>query len=463
MRAIRILAIVGGLATVGFVTFVVTLRAVEILAPGKTARSDQRALAVPKEAANRERRAEPISPAESEPVRARPRVEIIETPAPAPSAQPVVADGDAAAEPDVPQTAAAPSLPVVATAPPEEQKTASLSVSPQAGFETSPPADEPVAAPADVAALPSPDISAEPEVEAMLPGADELQPMGSVPAPTPEPNLPTVLPGCVDPAGIREPDIARNRGRLRAVGLCIEEVRFREGGHHWDLFIITNIRKAGPLWVVPHDNENSAFDTAAYGLVKYGGTIVAVEAKERRFFEGQDPNRNFAATAGEARVCPGARAPAPKFVNAVLVRLARSQPIIALHSNSPGYQGDGRGGSGTISGKLRTATMLPFISAIAKGRFADPDTLLIVPSEIPFARNKNAQNLLSWFGARGINVMFELISPRTNDCSLSNYAMLHRVAPYFNIEVAHGDTVTQERIVDRIFEFMSSKVYVGML
>ena len=57
-------------------------------------------------------------------------------------------------------------------------------------------------------------------------------------------------------------DVARNIAREHFFdGLNISEMRFSENGFDWHLLLFASIDKPdGPIWVVPHDDENAAFD-----------------------------------------------------------------------------------------------------------------------------------------------------------------------------------------------------------
>jgi hypothetical protein len=51
-------------------------------------------------------------------------------------------------------------------------------------------------------------------------------------------------------------------------------------------------------------------------------------------------------------------------------------------------------------------------------------------------------------------VIYEQVDASTNDCSLSNYLVLHRLASigkYFNIMVGANDHRTQKKMVDLLF------------
>lgn len=260
--------------------------------------------------------------------------------------------------------------------------------------------------------------------------------------------------GCLDPSQVADPDIRGQRKTLGNSRYCITETRVNEGGFNWKLHVIKNKKRSGPLFVIPHDNENSAFPSAIYGLAKYGGTLVAVEAGERRIFKGQDPNRNFGTTRSAAAACPKQRAPAPKYTNAIMQHRKSGQPIIALHSNSNGWSGNG--GSGTISINRNSKVMRPFVTAIARSRrLADEDTLIVIASTKPPGKDRKQARALEHFTKKaGVNVIYEYVKPSQNDCSLSNYVVLNNLGSYFNVEVENGDVQTQKHVLDIVMDYV---------
>ena len=260
--------------------------------------------------------------------------------------------------------------------------------------------------------------------------------------------------GCLDPLQVPDPDIRGQRKTLSKAKYCITETRVNEGGLNWKLHVIKNTKRSGPLFVIPHDNENSAFPSAVYGLAKYGGTLVAVETGERRIFNGQDPNRNFGTTRSAAAACPKQREPAPKYTNAIMKHRKSGQPIIALHSNSNGWSGNG--GSGTISINRNSKVMRPFVTAIARSRrLADEDTLIVIASTKPPGKDRKQARALEHFTKRaGVNVIYEYVKPSQNDCSLSNYVVLNNLGEYFNVEVENGDVKTQKHVLDIVMDYV---------
>lgn len=373
------------------------------------------------------------------------------------------------------RVAAVPTAPAAATASPpptREPTTGPAPTSPSAPAAFAPPLPAPPApamapappappamAPAPVteppaAASPGPAVPPPPPAEPNNPSRFDTPPSAatdgsgaSLPAPDPS--------GCLTPEQIedRDGDVRNNIEALRSRDLCIREERFPEGRLNWVLQIIEHRRSRDQiLWVVPHDNEHAAFDTAVYGVSKHGGTVIAVETGGSRFNGPQDPNRNFD-VGGSSRKCPQQIAPSPAYTNRFRQRLQTpDEPIIALHTNDRGFSGDGAGGAGTIS-MLRP---LPGNRAYPAARpipAASPnDTMVFVASLVPKERDGTLGPLVDRLNDKGINVMYEQVTATGNDCSFSHYAALNHLRNYFNVEVVNGDGETQKRIVDIIVQ-----------
>ncbi|WP_226577801.1 hypothetical protein [Acuticoccus sediminis] len=250
-----------------------------------------------------------------------------------------------------------------------------------------------------------------------------------------------VLAGCVGGAGTEGSAFSESCAAPSSIGdrddnlsifgnACASVVEFSEGGETWR---IQTFRKgSGPLFVVPHDDENAALATAAAALQKYGGTVTVVETGGRRFNGRIDPNRNF----DGGRLSCGKPGRSPQFVAAMV---PGGRPIIALHTNSRGSAGTG--GSGTISINSPTpgATAFP-----ASGPLASEDAMVILAS----TRGADAhRGLVERLNKAGVNVMVETVDLSKTDCSLSHYAAANGIT-YANVEAAHGDSATQKAILD---------------
>ena len=233
---------------------------------------------------------------------------------------------------------------------------------------------------------------------------------------------------CLSPTQVedRDGDFKRNRSALSSAEFCIQQDTFTEGGLRWVLQIVYSKKnRHSVLWVVPHDNEDDAFDSAVYGLQQHGGTIVAVETGGSRFNRSQDPNRNF--NSGTAK-CPEQIAPSPVYTSRVMKWWRERTPIVALHTNERGYAGDGKGGAGGISiAKVPPPGTRAFRTAKSITAKSPDDTLVFVASTEQPENDANLHRFVQTLNQKGINVLYEHVSRTRNDCSLSNYAALNNV------------------------------------
>jgi hypothetical protein len=259
---------------------------------------------------------------------------------------------------------------------------------------------------------------------------------------------------CLAPGAVRDADVQRNAAQLGPdSGLCISTLDFEENGLTWQLTVIENTgQRDAPTIYLPHDDEESAFDTALYGVRKYGGKLVAVEAGDSRHFKGQDPNRNFGMTRETTASCADMKTrPAPLFTRFLLdLRHPRIGFFLTMHNNADGHTGNG--GSGGISAARSGGVMT---GMMAKG---DEDDAVLLAGRKPFAQEKRARRTAEFFLERGINVIYEHVTPEGNDCSFSNYVVLNDLGEYFNIEAQHGHTQQQKHMLDQMMTFHRIRV-----
>ncbi|MDH4743967.1 hypothetical protein OMP43_08065 [Sphingomonas sp. CBMAI 2297] len=249
------------------------------------------------------------------------------------------------------------------------------------------------------------------------------------------PDAATVRP--VDPLSVRDDDFARHRDPAEWRGLAVSAVEFREERARWRLWRIANAeRPRGPLFFVPHDNENAGFEAGLMAVRKYGGVLIAIDSGISPGSDGKrlneavdygrpiDPNRNFDTAL-------------PGYARNVLADLAHGAwPIIALHTNAKGFETAGsrcnkgdQEGSGIISIRYCDDTLIPSPSLSKAWPFDDDDTVAFAtflardPPGAAFCRD-------AMVGA-DFNVVQERVV--TSDGSLSNYAVLHGLA-YLNFE-----------------------------
>lgn len=238
----------------------------------------------------------------------------------------------------------------------------------------------------------------------------------------------------VDPLTLQDDDFARHRDPAEWHGLAVSRVEFREERATWRLWRIENVRHPrGPLWFVPHDNENAGFEAGLAAVRRYGGTLIAVDAGiaddgvrvNRAVDYGRpvDPNRNFDTAL-------------PGYARRILADLEPGMPIIALHTNGRGFDtGESRcnksdpPGQGVISIRYCDDILRPSPSLRRAWPWDDDDT-------VAFASFRNGQGPGDAFCrdemvAADFNVVQERVI--ASDRSLSNYAVLHGL-DYLNFE-----------------------------
>lgn len=237
-------------------------------------------------------------------------------------------------------------------------------------------------------------------------------------------------------------DVRRQADALADPRLCLGVVRVEGDAGAWTLVLVANRERPGPRWVLPHDNEQAAFDAGVGAVRRYGGVLVAVEAAESRLWRGVDPNRIFG-----AGVCGSRRADAA-YTAAVLAGLDRRFPIVALHSNEK------RGGTISVTRPYAGATAFRAAPSGARSPTAprrDDDTLVILAGRSgPDTAAARAD--IAWFTERGVNVFYETVRPGRSDCSLSNHAALAGLPRTVTVEVAHGDTASARALVDLVMQ-----------
>jgi len=270
---------------------------------------------------------------------------------------------------------------------------------------------------------------------------------------------------CMEPARANSADIRRNLSRIERAPLCYRLQQVREGSFRWTFHILEHQQQPrGPFWVLPHDNEDTAFDVAVQAVIDYGGGLLAVDSGGQRNFLGQDPNRNFSRSKAESRLCRGQRRPSPGYSQAVLDHYrGRRGPVLAMHNNHDGWSGNG--GAGTISLARESATLRAYPGvrsgtnrvaypshAGVSSRLRDEDNLIFVVGSGPLSADPALQRRVAALNAAGLNVMHKQLNNTNFDCSLSDYVARHRLGEYYNIEAEHGDRQTQQQMVERLLQ-----------
>jgi hypothetical protein len=241
----------------------------------------------------------------------------------------------------------------------------------------------------------------------------------------------------IDPLTIQDDDFARHRDPAEWQGLTVESIEFQNERTQWRLWRIADpARPRGPLWFVPHDNENAGFEAALAELRRRGGVMIAVDSGISPEHDGQrfnnavafgrpvDPNRNFDSAL-------------PGYARRVLADLAHGAwPIIALHSNTRGFNTaestcnkSDPPGNGVISIRFCDAVYTPHPSKSRAWPFDDDDTMAFATWRE--GRDPHTAFCGDQLVAADFNVVFEDVA--ITDRSLSNYAVLHDIA-YLNFE-----------------------------
>ena len=241
----------------------------------------------------------------------------------------------------------------------------------------------------------------------------------------------------VDPLTVQDDDFARHRDAAEWQGLTVTRIAFKDERARWRLWRIANTaQRKGPLFFVPHDNENAGFEAGLAAVRKYGGVLIAVDSGVAQGSDGVrrnravdygrsiDPNRNFDTAL-------------PGYAHQVLADLAHGAwPIIALHTNSKGFdtsesrcnRGDPRG-SGVISIRYCDDTLIPSPSKAKAYPFDDDDTVAFAT----FLAKDSPDDAFCRDELVGAD--FNVVQERVvaSDGSLSNYAVLHGLR-YLNFE-----------------------------
>ncbi len=272
-------------------------------------------------------------------------------------------------------------------------------------------------------------------------------------------NLPTPVKELATPVKniSQYPDLIRNQKSIK--GLCIYTVEIKENGLNWKMLLLFNPKKPkGAFWFLPHDNENSAFDSAIYAAKRYGGGFLSVVTGGQRYFAYQDPNRNFGTTKSVSNRCKRQKYPSPKYVNTVFKIIDtfkdKKYPYLALHNNANGHYKNG--GSGTISILYSTPHSQAYpayrdIQHTSNGGLKDEDTMVYIAS----TTKEPPKNKISKLNKAGINVKYEWIDKNHNDCSMSNYIVLSKGSnQYYNIETQMGDSKTQKVLIDKLISII---------
>jgi len=263
---------------------------------------------------------------------------------------------------------------------------------------------------------------------------------------------------CVEQAAWRDPDIARNRQLIIDEAICLKVIEFIENNLKWRVQVLDSGR-SGSNWIVLHDDEDTAFDSALYAIVSYGGKVIDVDFQLSRMLHAAvDPNHNFGITYDQRRTCEGsAGQAAPVFTKTIIDELG-DPPYLALHNNYDGHFH--LGGRGNISVRYNSDGLFGLPANNAVERLADEDNFIIVSGLMPPNRmTDQLRQVTDELRSLGVNVIYEYVQEDANDCSLSNYLLLYGGAQpgqYFNVEAEAGDYRSQIAMIDALVGILFS-------
>lgn len=245
---------------------------------------------------------------------------------------------------------------------------------------------------------------------------------------------------CLPLAGERDPDIRRNRRALSTFPVCLTKATVRDPGRaDWVFATYSNLAAPnGPVWYLPHDDEDAAFDAAVHAISRYGGRFIVANAREGRNFGAIDPNRAFGRSNRDVAPCTIRRA-FPAYTRFVMDGFRGARHILTLHTNRNGPPLSVRVNSDKLRG----------YPAIRNVGLSDPDHVVILAGRRSLESDGRLGRFANTLRASGLNVIHERVSRANNDCSLSNYVTLagdRRL--YVNIEAQDGAVRAQKRMID---------------
>lgn len=213
---------------------------------------------------------------------------------------------------------------------------------------------------------------------------------------------------------IDDDDLWRNREFIASHGLIVETEALDEGDITFEFVTIRAVGRSGPTFVILHDNEDEAFDTAVQAIVQFGGQVVAIENNRHRRIDGIDPNQIF-------------ETPEFTMFTEYFEKLFSDQRrVIALHNNTNACNNHKK--SICVNNPRENVTAFP-----APG--SDVDDLIWISAATNVLENEGQRPLIDQLNGRGVNVLYEHVGDY-KDHSMSEWAAKSGRA-YFNIEAQH--------------------------
>lgn len=240
-----------------------------------------------------------------------------------------------------------------------------------------------------------------------------------------------------------DPDVlkALSRGTFNNQTIYYTVISFKDlNGVSWLLQVFENKSKSGPTFFIPHDNENDSFQVGAKAIRDFGGHLISLECKERRFCkQGVDPNRYFKSE--------------NLLFTSTIMRFfeAKSYPVITLHNNHDSHRS--LGGRGVIYADMDT----PYTDGFGHYFVGDADDLIIYADSATMNDSYVYQRYATLFRENLLNNIFEFVRPESSlSGHMSSFVLNNSNLEYFNIEAQHEHEKTQHFYLKALLSLLSN-------
>ncbi|MEM7428888.1 MAG: hypothetical protein AAF441_22605 [Pseudomonadota bacterium] len=237
-----------------------------------------------------------------------------------------------------------------------------------------------------------------------------------------------------------DPDVRRFAKQLTDQRICYKVNNVVENGVRWVMQQFESTAKpSGPTLFVPHDNADTAFETAVYALERYGGRVVTIHTGETRSNGRTDGLRNFGASAEQISGCSQMKgSPAPAYTDYVLNTMPAGQPVLVLLNIQ-----DGNSATPDLPGAVTRQT------AEGSAVSADADDFAAVAGTIGLQDDPRAQSLMKALTQAGLNARHRTLPGGVSDCSLAGHAAV-RGRPYLGLYAQAGHGTEQKAMLDAV-------------
>ena len=233
-------------------------------------------------------------------------------------------------------------------------------------------------------------------------------------------------------------DVRRMRDEISKREICYGRIKMSDGGRNWHLTLLLDPNHEGPLWYLPYDSDDAAFDSAVYALQNYGGLLITPENKDNRNIDGQDPRFIFARTEAEATACKAAKKPYPKilsFIGKASDFHAEGLPFFVLREQKDESQ--------DFIAPADWQLALP-----ALGSMQDSDNLVYAAYPSALMDDPKRPTLVHEINQAPANVLYEDQSLSPMLCQIHDWAMDQRAQTSYAVLFQQGQTGDAKTLID---------------